>query len=76
MCMAHLNEGVVQNEHDTSNPPDCSGIPVKHLTNIGNITNLGMAKTEFPVYYEHLGFNEDGARHTKEPETCTKQWQR
>jgi len=44
-----LNEGVVQDEHDTSDPPRWPPVPEEHLANIAYIFDLGVAETELPV---------------------------
>jgi hypothetical protein len=46
--MKTLNESVVQEEHDSGEPPRPLGIPEEHLANITNILCLGMAQAEFP----------------------------
>ena len=45
----YLNEGVVEQEHDSGEIPDPSPAIVEHLANIANITNFWMTKTEFPM---------------------------
>jgi hypothetical protein len=44
----HLDEGIVQDEHDCSGIPDPRFAPEQHLPNITDISDLGMPKTEFP----------------------------
>jgi len=44
----YLNESVVQHEHNRSSIPSPSFPPEEHLSNITNITNLGVAKTKLP----------------------------
>jgi hypothetical protein len=44
----NLDEGVVQDEHDGSEPPRPLLVPEKHLANITDISNFRMSQTEFP----------------------------
>jgi hypothetical protein len=44
-----LDEGVVQHEHDTGEPPGPFLVPEENLTDIANVFNFGMANAEFPA---------------------------
>lgn len=46
--MKSLDEGVVQDEHDSSKPPRPSLVPEEHLTNVTHVPNLWMSQAEFP----------------------------
>jgi len=47
----YLNERVVQDEHDGGKPPSPLAVPKEHLTDIGDIFDLGMTETELPGVY-------------------------
>ena len=44
-----LNEGIVQQEHDRSEPVGDVAVPEEHLANVCHISNLGVSEAEFPV---------------------------
>ena len=46
--MESLNEGVVQDEHDSGGIPGPPPVPEEHLTDITDVPNLWMSQTEFP----------------------------
>lgn len=48
--METLNEGVVQEEHDTGEPPRPALVPEEHLTDVTDVLDFGVAETEFPGY--------------------------
>ena len=47
-AMKTLNEGVVEGEHDGCEPPGPLLIPEEHLTDIADVLDFGVTKTEFP----------------------------
>lgn len=40
---------IVQEEHNCGEPPRPFLVPEYHLTNVANVTNLGMTEAEFPT---------------------------
>ena len=44
-----LDKGIVEQEHDCCEVPGDSGVPEEHLSNIANISHLGMTQAKLPV---------------------------
>ena len=54
-----LNKSVVEQEHDSREIPSDLGVPEEHLSDITNVSDFGVTKTEFPVrrqrYFGRIG---------------------
>jgi hypothetical protein len=44
-----LNEGVIQQKHNSGQVPRCLGIPKQHLANITNIPGFWVSQAELPL---------------------------
>ena len=47
-AMETLDEGIVQNKHDGSEPPGPVGAPEEDLADVTDIFDFGMAQAELP----------------------------
>ena len=43
-----LDEGVVEQKHETGKVPCPTLVPEEHLANVANVLDLGVTKAEFP----------------------------
>ena len=46
---AYLDEGVVEQEHDSREIPDPCPTVIEHLADITNVTNFWVTEAEFPM---------------------------
>ena len=64
-----LNESVVKHEHESGEPPRDAAVEEEHLSNVANITDLGVTEAELPNHegcVKHKPSNNDGQNQTRD----------